>query len=40
MRNYLRDNISTIHKDFYIKDIASNYNEAIDLLNRAKLLLD
>lgn len=32
MRNYLNDNISKIHPDFYIKDLASNYNEALDIL--------
>mgnify|MGYP003320607035 CR=1 FL=1 len=33
MRNYLFENISKIHPDFYIKDLASNYNEAINLLS-------
>lgn len=32
MRNYLKYNISKIHHDFYIKDIASNYYEAEKLL--------
>lgn len=34
MRNYLRDNIKLIHPDFYIKDLASNYNEALDLFSK------
>lgn len=32
MRKYLLDNISKIHSDFYIKDLASNYSEALNLL--------
>lgn len=31
MRNYLHDNISKIHNDFFIEDMAANFNEAIEL---------
>lgn len=31
MRDYLHSNISNIHPDFYIKDMASNYGEALSL---------
>ena len=32
MRKYLNDNISNIHSDFYIEDLASNFSEASNLL--------
>lgn len=33
MRNYLYENISKIHSDFYIKDVAANIDEAFNLFS-------